>query len=199
MKKIFALAASLMILATALTSCGSPKKTELIFPNGRDEETEYNKSVLSVEQFKATLTLPDGWSVSEERPEEIVFPATVFSKYYLYDGEKCVGGIGYNVIPEGISDDDFQYPWAVYNQICIANHYQFAVSLLYDEVKSTETSVCALTDVLYSAMMTGSEEKKNKGIVMYERLTGTYVAIELDAAVSDEDWRAIAESLTLEK
>lgn len=169
------------------------------FPSGTDEITEYNKHIFDIDKFTASLSLPSGWSVADEASPEYSF-LTAWSVRYFYSGDgKCVGAIGYNIIPE-LSEEEMKIPAAVYNQIALGNDYQFAVRARYDIVKSDDNSETALTDVYYSESVTGNGEKINKGILMLDRSMGVYIAAEFESgALTDEQHRQIAESMELAK
>ncbi|MDE6596821.1 MAG: IseA DL-endopeptidase inhibitor family protein [Oscillospiraceae bacterium] len=169
------------------------------FPSGTDEITEYNKHIFDINQFTTSFSLPAGWSVTDEASPEYSLLGT-WSKRYFYSGDgKCVGAIGYNIIPK-LSEEEMKIPAAVYNQIALGNDYQFAVRTRYDIVKSDNNSETALTDVYYSEVVTGDGEKVNKGILMLDRAMGVYVAAEFEStALTDEQHRQIAESMELAK
>lgn len=177
----------------------SSVSVSVAFPSGTDEVTEYNKHIFDIEKFAASFSLPAGWSVTDEASSEYSL-LTAWSVRYFYSGDgKCVGAIGYNIIPE-LSEEEMKIPAAIYNQIALGNDYQFAVRARYDIVKSDDNSETALTDVYYSNSITGDGEKVNKGILMLDREKGVYVAAEFDStAITDEQHRQIAESMELTK
>ncbi|MDE6709829.1 MAG: hypothetical protein K2J76_05010, partial [Oscillospiraceae bacterium] len=169
------------------------------FPSGTDEITEYNKHIFDIDKFTASFSLPAGWSVTDEASPE--YPLIgAWSARYFYSGDgKCVGAIGYNIIPE-LSEEEMKIPAAIYSQIALGNDYQFSVRARYDIVKSDDNSETALTDVYYSDVITGDGEKFNKGILMLDRTMGVYVAAEFEStALTDEQHRQIAESMALVK
>ena len=169
------------------------------FPSGTDEITEYNKHIFDIDKFTTSFSLPSGWSVSDEASSEYPLLSTWSVRYFCSADGKCVGAIGYNIIPE-LSEEEMKIPAAVYNQIALGNDYQFAVRARYDIVKSDDNSETALTDVYYSEAVTGDGEKVNKGILMLDRAMGVYVAAEFDStAITDEQHRRIAESMELTK
>lgn len=177
----------------------SSSAVSIEFPSGTDEITEYNKHIFDIDKFIASLSLPAGWSVTDEASSEYSLLST-WSVRYFYSGDgKCVGAIGYNIIPE-LSDEEMKIPAAIYNQIALGNGYQFAVRARYDIVKSDDNSETALTDVYYSEAVTGDGEKVNKGILMLDRSMGVYVAAEFEStALTDEQHRQIAESMEITK
>ena len=167
------------------------------FPSGNDEETEYNREVLSIDTFMLKIALPDGWSVSAQA-DNVYGLMSCFSKNYIYDKNgECVGAVGYNVVPSDLNEDSL-IPIAIYNQIALGNDYRFDVKEKYDVVSSSDKTETALTDVYYSPVISGSsEERKNKGIVSYDLVHGAYVAAEFeDDALSDEQYSYIANSLS---
>lgn len=169
----------------------------LDFPSGAEEINEYNKEIFEINGFSLSLSLPSGWSVTDEASDK--FPLTgAWSARYIYDENgSCIGAAGYNVIPE-LSEAEKEIPAAVYNQIALGNGYQFAVRDRYDIVQSGDTYETALTDVYYSDNVNnGGGEKINKGILSLDRQAGVYVAIDLDALISDGLHREIAESMKI--
>lgn len=75
----------------------------ILFPNGKDEITEYNKEILTIEPFTISLMLPCGWNIESEKSnaDSYIYNATVFSTQYIYNENNiCVGAVGYNVIPD---------------------------------------------------------------------------------------------------
>ncbi len=172
------------------------------FPWGTDEITEYNKHIFDIDKFEVSFSVPLknqslSWNVSDEASPE--YPLTgAWSVRYFYSADgKCVGAIGYNIIPE-LSEEEKKIPAAIYNQIALGNDYQFAVRARYDIVKSDDNSETALTEVYHSDVVTGDGEKVNKGILMLDREKGVYVAAEFDStAITDEQHRKIAESMKI--
>lgn len=170
------------------------------FPSGTDEITEYNKHIFDIDKFTASFSLPSGWSVTDEASPEYPLIGAWSVRYFYSGDDKCVGAIGYNIVPE-LSEEEMKIPAAVYNQIALGNGYQFAVRERYDIVKSDDNSETALTDVYYSDAVNGGDgEKVNKGILTLDRAMGVYVAAEFEStALTDEQHRQIAESMKLTK
>ena len=176
---------------------GDYSEHKIEFPSGNDEETEYNREVLSIDTFMLKIALPDGWSVSAQA-DNVYGLMNCFSKNYIYDKNgECVGAVGYNVVPSDL-DEDSLIPIAIYNQIALGNDYRFDIKEKYDVVSSSDKTETALTDVYYSPVIfDSSEERKNKGIVSYDLVYGVYVAAEFeDDALSDEQYSHIANSLS---
>ncbi|MDE5742093.1 MAG: hypothetical protein K2H90_06555 [Oscillospiraceae bacterium] len=211
MKKFFA-AGLAAALALSLAACEEKKEdtdntaessvvsVSVEFPSGAEKITENNKEIFDINKFTVSFSLPSGWSVSDEPSED--FPLIgAWSVRGIYDGtyaeaNNCIGAVGYNVIPE-LSDEEKNIPAAVYNQIALGNDYQFAVRERYDIVRSGDDRETALTDVYYSEALGRDGERLNKGILMLDRQAGVYVAVELDASITDEQHRQIAESMEI--
>lgn len=172
----------------------------VVFPSGNDEITEYNKEVLNIEKFKVSFILPDGWHIEEKNSDDISKAyISVFSPNYIFDGnDNCIGLVGYNIIPQGLSGEEF-IPNAIYNQIALGNDYCFDIREKYDVIGSSETGETALTNVYYSDVVTeGNGEKYNKGILAYDSLLGVYAAFDIDStALTDEQCTDIADSIKL--
>lgn len=212
MKKFFA-AFSAVLLTLCLAACekeyknadnaseSSTVSASVEFPSGTEEITEYNKEIFDIGKFTVSLSLPSGWSVADKSSDD--FPLIgAWSVHGIYDEtyaetNNCIGAIGYNIIPE-LSDEEKNIPAAIYNQIALGNDYQFAVRARYDIVRSGDNWETALTDVYYSDVINNGEgEKTNKGILLLDRQAGVYVAVELDASITDEQHRQIAESMEI--
>lgn len=172
----------------------------VIFPSGNDEITEYNKEILDIEKFTVSFLLPDGWYIQEKSSEDISEAyISVFSSQYIFDeNDKYVGLVGYNIIPQGLSGEDF-VPNAIYNQIALGNDYCFDIRGKYDVVSSSDTCETALTDVYYSNVITEDNgEKYNTGILTYDSLHGVYAAFDLDSsALTDSQCKEIAKSIKI--
>lgn len=211
MKKIFsAVLAAALVLSLAACKAetkntenaeeSKPISVSLEFPSGADERTEYNKEILDINKFELTLSLPEGWTVGDKASSDFSL-ITAWSVRGIYDEtyaetDNCIGAVGYNVIPE-LSDEEMEIPAAVYSQIALGNDYQFTVRERYDIVRSGDDRETALTDVYRSKVLDGEAERLNKGILMLDRSAGVYVAVELDASVTDEQHRQIAESMEI--
>ena len=165
------------------------------FPASDFGLTEYNAAVYAIEPFSLSFLLPEGWSAAENREATGMDMLPLFSKYELRNAAgECVGMLGYTTYEpyEGAEDD----PRAIYSQIALGNHYQFDVRESYRPVAESESGVTALCDVYYSALTGGGEEKRNRGILAYDRELLVYVAFELDAEkVTEAECEAIAASL----
>lgn len=215
MKKFFSVKLAAVLaaaLALSLAACkaetddtenageSKPVSVSLEFPSGADEMTEYNKEILDINKFELTLSLSAGWTVGDKAPYD--FPLIgAWSVRGIYDEtyaetDNCIGAVGYNVIPE-LSDDEMEIPAAVYSQIALGNDYQFTVRERYDIVRSGDNWEIALTDVYRSKVLDGEAERLNKGILMLDRSAGVYIAIELDASITDEQHRQVAESMKI--
>ena len=124
---------------------------------------------------------------------------SVFSKYDILNKDKeLVGVAGFNVYEpyEGAEEE----PAAIYNQIALGNDYQFDVRDSYNVVTETETGKTAVTDVYYAASVNNGKEKRNKGIVSYNKDLKVYVALEFeDGKITDKELQEIAKSAVIKK
>ena len=96
-----------------------------------------------------------------------------WSRVDIYDGGARIGTLGYNIIPQEA-----------------------------DAVRTWETGESALVDVYYAPGISDRypDGQINRGVVAYDRETGTFVAFDLDAGlVTQQQARRIAEQLVLEK
>ena len=68
------------------------------------------------------------------------------------------------------------------------------------ENNKTETRVTAVTDVYYSAAVNDGKEKRNKGIVSYNKDMLVYVAFEFDQdRITDEQLESMAKSIEIKR
>ena len=109
-----------------------------------------------------------------------------------------VGVAGYNKyeVYEGAENE----PAAIYNQIALGNDYQFDVRETYKVMNETKTGVTAVTDVYYSAAVNDGKEKRNKGIVSYNKDMSVYVAFEFNQErITDEQLESVAKSIEIKR
>lgn len=180
-------------------SSGSSIAT-LTFPVDDYAKTEFNALVYAEKPFSLSLTLPDGWSVKKQEVTEDEFNLlSVFSKYNILNEDKILVGVaGYNKyeVYEGAENELA----AIYNQIALGNDYQFDVRETYKVMNETKTGVTAVTDVYYSAAVNDGKEKRNKGIVSYNKDMSVYVAFEFNQArITDEQLESVAKSIEIKR
>ena len=172
----------LLILITVVfvISCGRSSGSNvatLTLPADDYAKTEFNARVYAVEPFSLSLTLPDGWSVKKQEAAE--------DKFKLL-----------SVVYEGAENE----PAAIYNQIALGNDYQFDVRETYKVMNETKTGVTAVTDVYYSAAVNDGKEKRNKGIVSYNKDMSVYVAFEFNQErITDEQLESVAKSIEIKR
>lgn len=202
MKKAINLLIILMTVVFVI-SCGSSSGGDvatLTFPVDDYAKTEFNTRVYAEEPFSVSLTLPNGWSVKKQEMVEDKFKLlSTFSKYNILNEDKVLVGIaGYNKyeVYEGAENE----PAAVYNQIALGNDYHFDVRDTYKVINETETGVTAVTDVYYSAAVNDGKEKRNKGIVSYNKDMLVYVAFEFDQdRITVEQLESVAKSIEIKR
>ena len=195
----------LIILVTAVfvISCGSSSGGDvatLTFPVDDYAKAEFNTRVYAEEPFSVSLTLPNGWSVKKQEMVEDKFKLlSTFSKYNILNEDKVlVGIVGYNKyeVYEGAENE----PAAIYNQIALGNDYHFDVRETYKVINETKTGATAVTDVYYSATVNDGKEKRNKGIVSYNKDMLVYVAFEFDQdRITDEQLESVAKSIEIKR
>ena len=195
----------LIILVTAVfvISCGSSSGGDvatLTFPVDDYAKAEFNTRVYAEEPFSVSLTLPNGWSVKKQEMVEDKFKLlSTFSKYNILNEDKVlVGIVGYNKyeVYEGAENE----PAAIYNQIALGNDYHFDIRETYKVINETKTGATAVTDVYYSATVNDGKEKRNKGIVSYNKDMLVYVAFEFDQdRITDEQLESVAKSIEIER
>ena len=116
----------------------------------------------------------------------------------LNEDKDLVGVAGYNKyeVYEGAENE----PAAIYNQIALGNDYHFDVRETYKVINETKTGATAVTDVYYSATVNDGKEKRNKGIVSYNKDMLVYVAFEFDQErITDEQLESVAKSIEIKR
>ena len=193
----------ILITVVCVVSCGRSSGgnvVSLTFPVDDYAKTEFNTMVYAEAPFSVSLTLPDGWSVKKQEAVEDKFKLLpVFSKYNILNEDKVLVGVaGYNKyeVYEGAENE----PAAIYNQIALGNDYHFDVRETYKVINETKTGATAVTDVYYSATVNDGKEKRNKGIVSYNKDMLVYVAFEFDQErITDEQLESVAKSIEIKR
>ena len=146
-----------------------------------------------------TLTFPVDDVKKQEAVEDKFKLLPVFSKYNILNEDKVLVGVaGYNKyeVYEGAENE----PAAIYNQIALGNDYHFDVRDTYKVINETETGATAVTDVYYSAAVNDGKEKRNKGIVSYNKDMLVFVAFEFDQdRITDEQLESVAKSIEIKR
>ena len=153
-----------------------------------DQRTEYNSEIFDAD-FALLMQLPADWSVEIPSEEDIKYPLVgVWNRMGIYDEtNNLVGAIGYNIYDTAQTE-----PMAIYNQIALGNHYQFAVhGDDYSDVSTGDVFVTSTTSVYTSAVMASqlgldSKEVINHGVLCRNSNLGVYVAIEIDNDAMNE-------------
>ena len=153
-----------------------------------DQRTEYNSDIFD-KSFALLMNLPSNWSVKTPEETDIAYPLVgVWNRMGIYDESgTLVGAIGYNIY-----DTTQTEPMAIYNQIALGNHYQFAVGgKEYFDVVTSDTLVTSTMPVYTSANMAqqlglGNKEIITHGILCRNSKLGIYVAIEIDKDAMDD-------------
>ena len=183
---------------------------DLLEPTSRSfrERTVLFPETEGRETLEVRLLLPEGWQLLS-LPREAARERGILYLYnspeeplYLFDEKGvCVGALGCSAYAEveGAEED----PRAIYSQITLGNGWQFDVREKYDVLNAAGTGETARTEMYYSetflrAFVENAEEKRNEGILRYDRLLGCFAALELETgALSEEELDALARSLTL--
>ncbi len=153
-----------------------------------DQRTEYNSDIFD-KGFALLMNLPSDWSVAIPEETDIAYPLVgAWNRMGIYDENgTLVGAIGYNIY-----DTTQTEPMAIYNQIALGNHYQFAVGgEEYHNTVTSDTFVTSTMPVYTSANMAqqlglGNEEIVNHGVLCRNSELGIYVAVEFDKDAMDD-------------
>ncbi|MBP1552070.1 MAG: hypothetical protein J6C04_07315 [Oscillospiraceae bacterium] len=167
--------------------------TQINFPV-YDQRNGHNTEIFDA-SFTLLMNLPDGWQVKIPEDYDVAYPlAGVWNRMGIYDEtDKLVGAIGYNIY-----DTTQTEPMAIFNQIALGNHYQFAVgsekyhdTVTIDYAGTEHSRIVSTTDVYTSAVMAqqlgmGNNEVVSHGVLCRDSSLGVYVAIEIDKTAMDD-------------
>lgn len=161
--------------------------------------------------FTVTLTLPEGWSVGAPENFDGLFASpvtTLLSPVCFFLNGELVGSMGFYPITNDISQmpPEREY-WLACHPLMMGNYSHWDND--YTEVKADGTykvGTCRISrraDLLDSGALAGSagaamETFYFPAIAAYDTELGICLGIELDeSAVTDEQWRSIAESVII--
>lgn len=161
--------------------------------------------VNSFEQFTVSLTLPEGWSLSEKYSGEPLPPAELYTPVYLYNGETLMGYIGFDVFEPYTGEiPPEEYYKTVYPKLRLSSIFCWEP---YTAVKTTDNGETGLAEIHYAApeqiaQHPGAKaeipESKADGILCYDKALGVYIGIAfVPNAIDESGIKSIAESVTL--
>ncbi|MCL1822905.1 MAG: hypothetical protein FWG44_01760 [Oscillospiraceae bacterium] len=221
-------------LLLAFTACNDDFKNELTeeiiieyrdfenksitFPVSNKYKTEFNAKIYEIEPFNLTFDLPKEWSTKEtilELDEERFIVGGIFSVVDIYNQDgHLVGYVGYNIYSE--EEAEVGFPYAIYSQISLANHYRFDAREEYTIVKETDSFITAVTNVIISAnflknsnadidklisegkIIEGEYGYYTKGILSHNTKQHVYIAMEFENnALNEEQFNRVAKSIIL--
>ena len=177
---------------------------QITFPAYQGGRTEYNAYIYDTEPFTLTMELPLGWKMSIPAASEqtATLPFTAVTLRY---GTETVGSVGFMPfeVYEGMTPEDAGFYRMVYNQLMLGNLVTWDTD--YTPVESTRTDTfCAATCrvsepiVVEGVPAAGWERRTRPAIVAYDTEMLVYIAMDFaEGAVTDEQWKAIAESIRL--
>jgi hypothetical protein len=128
--------------------------TEIRFPA---YETEY-REINSAMPFVVNNKLPEGWSLSYEGDEKLFPEADLYSPYYIYNGDVCIGYIGFNIFtPPAENTDIKEYHKAVipvvnadipdYTIVRLTQWFEAGYCTLSDGEKTADAIICFNKDI----------------------------------------------------
>lgn len=173
------------------------------FPSSDNGKTEFNADAYDITPFDLSVDFPADWTMKERESatgnnaDTVLGLAAVWSVHDIYDGAgEHIGAVGYNTYEEYEGAEDM--PQAIYSQIALGNNYKFDVRDSYIVIAEAESGLTATCDIDYGASINNGTEKKNKGIVSYNRDLLVYVAFEfISDQITDEQTENIAKSIEL--
>jgi len=203
MKKYIVFALVLLLLC-GCAATPAENTVSVDFPFGQlpnPHNIPHYDAINSTAPFKAAVTLPKGWKISET-PGDVVMPLGEFySMRYIYNGENPIGYIGFDIFePYTEEIPPEQYYQTVYPKLRLP---AFSKWDPYTAVKSTENGESAVVEIHYVdplALMSGEggEELVSNGILCFDKSLGVYVGIAFVPDTADaETLNAIAQSLTI--
>lgn len=169
-------------------------KHSFTFPASDYGKSESKADIFSIEPFELSISLPEGWTseIVAERVDSGITSEN--SPIKLFNGDKPVATIDFNVFDPTVVNPDSPDYRAVYNQLMMSS----IVSWDYDyaPVKNTADSEAAVCKI-----MTRDENPVNyhRGILAYNRALGVYITIYFeDVDVDDMTVYLIASSVIIE-
>lgn len=163
------------------------------FPAHEFGKTEYNAQIFEIEPFTLQITLPENWTLVCPQSEEEAGQggAGGFSPVLIYEDDKLLGSICYNIFEVPREGEYGIEHVAIYNQLMLGAHVNWNNE--YRTVTESETHGTATCKISMEDLETG-EEKLYSGILSYDKELGVYVAIDFIAGgLGDEAQDMIAE------
>ena len=131
--------------------------TEIRFPAYETEYQEINKAM----PFVVNNTLPEGWTFSYEGDAEKLLDVKLYSPYYIYNGDECIGYIAFNIFTPPAKDTDqtsyHQHVWPVmdngtmgiydYKIVRLTEWFEAGYCKLYDGEKTADAVLCFNKDI----------------------------------------------------
>lgn len=173
---------------------------QLTFPTNDAEKTEDNAQIFEITPFDVQFQLPAEWYLSGS-PDGSYLYSGLWSRVWIYDGDVCVGAVGYNVYePDEVVAGE---PMSIYSQLALGNDYQFDVRGTYSVVNKAEQYETAAVDVWYAPGFAGHGDDNEEGSTNYGILScaldqPVYVAFEFGSdVVTEQEVAQIAQSVVL--
>lgn len=128
---------------------------EIVFPISEKGKTEDNAKIYAIDPFTLNIDLPKGWT-TKEADQPVV---SKYEPHYLNNGlfslidifndkNECIGTVGFNIYEPYEGEEE--NPESIYSFIALGTGYQIDVREAYMPIKTTDTGVTAISDVLYS-------------------------------------------------
>ena len=162
-------------------------------------------SINNTPKFSVTADFPETWEFKTSGDGTIMPLGELYTNMYVFDGEKCIGYIGFNVFePYTEEIEQSQYYQTVWTGLRTSRLFIWDP---FVSVKTTENGESGVVNIMYldpeklsqnpSAMAEVPEINTN-GILAYDKQLKVYVGMAfIPDAVDDATAKKVAESLTI--
>lgn len=197
-----------IVSATLLTNPVDPYKDGIIFPAytlENPDQIPYYDQLNATAPFKVELDLPAQWTLKLENGDEAVPMGEVFTPYYIYEGERLIGYIGFSSFEpytEEIAPE--LYYQTVWPYLRLSSMYAWDP---YTMVKTTDTGEAGTVEIQYMdpneidqhpGAMASVPRLNTMGILAYDKELEAFVGIAFMPDTVDPTLvEALAQSLTL--
>ena len=123
--------------------------SKITFPAYEDKSgTEFSRTVNDTPAFQVEFPLQEGWSLKEQKGDEIVPTGEFYTPLYLYNGEQLIGYIGFSPFVFDLPEDTPKqgaYP-AVFSNLRLSQFYSWEP---YTCIKETENGEVGVVSIQY--------------------------------------------------
>lgn len=166
-----------------------PKIESITFPAYITEGSPDDKMIQIINDakpFKLSIDLPDNWIIKNEKGDETVPTRELYSKVFIYDDDKLVGYIGFDLFePYTEEIEQENYYKTVYPKLRLPS---IGFWDPYTAVKTTNISETGVVDIWYLDLseidnhpgaMPDVPSYETNGILSYNKELGVYIGVAL--------------------